>query len=70
MSHRSARKVACLSLVDSEQVYARLFSRDGDTWREQVLDPEDVVQIDCGGLAIHLSLDDFYEDTGLLVASR
>lgn len=55
-------------LVDSEQVYARLLSRDdaGDGWLDRVMDAEDVVNLNCGASVITLSLDDFYEDTGLL----
>ena len=52
-------------LADSDKREARFFSRDGDVWREQTLGPEDIVEIACDGLALPLSLDDLYEDTGL-----
>jgi len=53
-------------MVDSERVEARLLSRaDEGRWLEQQLDAGEVVRIECGGLAIGLSLEDLYEDTGL-----
>jgi len=53
-------------MVDSERVWARLLSRAGEgRWLEQQLDAGEVVRIECGGLAIALSLEDLYEDTGL-----
>ena len=53
-------------MVDSERVGARLLSRaDEGRWLEQQLDAGEVVRIECGGLAIGLSLEDLYEDTGL-----
>jgi hypothetical protein len=36
-------------------------------WFEQELSPEDQVQIDCGDARLALTLDDIYEDTGLIV---
>jgi Uma2 family endonuclease len=54
-------------MVDAERVWARLLSRAGEgRWLEQQLDAGEVVRIECGGLAIGLSLEDLYEDTGLL----
>lgn len=53
-------------MVDAERVGARLLSRaDEGRWLEQQLDAGEVVRIECGGLAIGLSLEDLYEDTGL-----
>ena len=53
-------------MVDSERVWARLLSRAGEArWLEQQLDAGEAVRIECGGLAIVLSLEDLYEDTGL-----
>ena len=55
-------------MVDAERVWARLLSRAGEgRWLEQQLDAGDVVRIECGGLAIGLSLEDLYEDTGLSI---
>lgn len=55
-------------MVDSERVWARLLSRAGEgRWLEQQLDAGEVVRIECGGLAIGLSLEDLYEDTGLSI---
>lgn len=54
-----------LAEINSPSV--RLLSRvDGDRWVEQILDREDRVQIACGDIRLTLSLDDLYEDTGLL----
>ena len=56
-------------MADSERVSARLLSRAGEArWLEQQLDAGEVVRIECGGLAIALSLEDLYEDTGLPLA--
>jgi hypothetical protein len=35
-------------------------------WIEQTLDREDQVEMVCGDARLTLSLDDLYEDTGLL----
>ncbi len=54
-------------LVDAERPSARLLTRvEEERWTEQVLDREDIVVIACGDVEIPLSLDDLYEDTGLL----
>ncbi len=54
-------------LVDAERLSARLLTRvEEDRWTEQVLDREDIVTLACGDIQIPLSLDDLYEDTGLL----
>jgi Uma2 family endonuclease len=54
-------------LVDSEKAYARLLLRQqGGAWQEQTLGAEDVARIECAGLSVALSLEDLYEDTGLL----
>jgi Uma2 family endonuclease len=53
-------------MVDSERVAARLLTRAGDArWLEQQLDAGEALRIECGGLAIALSLEDLCEDTGL-----
>ncbi|MBE7565539.1 MULTISPECIES: Uma2 family endonuclease [Acidithiobacillus] len=65
LAYRDTHALRYYLLVDSERVYARLFSREGSTWGEQILDPGDILQLDCGGLSISLSLDDLYEDSGL-----
>jgi Uma2 family endonuclease len=53
-------------MVDSERAGARLLSRaDEGRWLEQQLDAGEVARSECGGLAIGLSLEDLYEDTGL-----
>lgn len=55
-------------LVDSERLWAKVFFRDArDAWFEQELSPEDQLDVTCGDARLTLSLDDLYEDTGLLV---
>jgi Uma2 family endonuclease len=54
-------------LVDADHLNARLLTRVAeDRWTEQILDREDIVEIACGDARLALSLDDLYEDTGLL----
>ncbi|XTI73420.1 Uma2 family endonuclease [Acidithiobacillus sp. AC3] len=66
LAYRDIPSLQYYLLVDSEKIHARLLSREGQVWREQILDPEDAVSLRCGGLSITLSLDDFYEDSGLI----
>ena len=55
-------------LVDSERLWAKVFFRDvQDAWFEQELSAEDRVDVACGDTRLTLTLDDLYEDTGLLV---
>lgn len=55
-------------LVDSERLWAKVFFRDAqDAWFEQELSTEDRVDVACGDTRLTLTLDDLYEDTGLLV---
>lgn len=55
-------------LVEADRLGARLLTRMGEArWTEQTLDREDIVTLACGDTRITLSLDDVYEDTGLLV---
>jgi Uma2 family endonuclease len=55
-------------LVDSERLWAKVFFRDErDAWFEQELSSEDRLDVVCGDARLALSLDDLYEDTGLLV---
>jgi len=54
-------------LVDSERLWARAFFRDAQGgWLEQELDRDDALEIACNGARVVLTLDDLYEDTGLL----
>lgn len=66
LAYREIPSLRYYLLVDSEKIHARLLSREGEVWREQILDHEDVISLRCGGLSITLSLDDFYEDSGLI----
>jgi Uma2 family endonuclease len=54
-------------LVDADHLNVRLLTRVAeDRWTEQSLDRKDIVEIVCGDAHLALSLDDLYEDTGLL----
>lgn len=55
-------------LADSERLWAKVYFCDAqDAWFEQELSPEDGVEVVCGDARLTLTLDDLYEDTGLLV---
>jgi Uma2 family endonuclease len=55
-------------LVDSERLWAKVFFRDEhDAWFEQDLSADDRIDVACDGTRLTLTLDDLYEDTGLLV---
>lgn len=55
-------------LVDSERLWAKVFFRDEhDAWFEQELSADDRIDVACDGTRLTLTLDDLYEDTGLLV---
>ena len=54
-------------LADSERLWARACWRDAQgAWFERELDPGDALDVDCEGTRIRLTLDDLYEDSGLL----
>jgi Uma2 family endonuclease len=55
-------------LVDSERLWAKVFFRDAhDAWFEQELSADDRIDVACDATRLTLTLDDLYEDTGLLV---
>lgn len=55
-------------LVDSERLWAKAYFRDdAGKWFEQELSADDQVDVACDGTRLTLTLDDLYEDTGLLV---
>lgn len=55
-------------LVDSERLWAKAFFRDAqNVWFEQELGVDDRLDVTCGDARLTLTLDDLYEDTGLLV---
>ncbi len=65
--YRSLPSLRYYLLADSERLWAKLFFRvAGEGWFEQVLSPEDSIEIVCDDLRFLLGLDDLYEDTGLL----
>jgi len=67
-AYRSLASLRYYLLVDSEKLWAKVYFRD-DTgqWFEQELSAEDRIDVACDGARLTLTLDDLYEDTGLLV---
>lgn len=54
-------------LADSERLWAQAYFREpGGGWFTQELGPEDRLDVHCGDARLSLTLDDLYEDTGLL----
>jgi Uma2 family endonuclease len=54
-------------LVDSERLWAKVYFRGDDAaWYEQELGERDQLEVACAGTHVRLTLDDLYEDTGLL----
>ena len=67
-AYRSLASLRYYLLVDSERLWAKVYFRDEHgAWFEQELSPEDRLDVACGDARLALSLDDLYEDTGLLV---
>ncbi len=67
-AYRSLASLHYYLLVDSERLWAKVYFRDElGVWFEQELSPEDRLDVACGDARLALSLDDLYEDTGLLV---
>ena len=67
-AYRGLASLRYYLLVDSERLWAKVFFRDEhDAWFEQELSAEDRVDVVCDGTRLTLTLDDLYEDTGLLV---
>lgn len=68
VAYRALGSLNAFLLVDSERVWAQWWFRDAaGQWFEQTLDAADRVAVPCPGVTLALSLDDLYEDTGLLV---
>jgi Uma2 family endonuclease len=54
-------------LVDSERLWARAGWRDAEgAWLERDLGHDDALDVACDGTRLRLTLDDLYEDSGLL----
>ena len=67
-AYRGLASLRYYLLVDSERLWAKAFFRDAqDVWFEQELGAEDRLDVACGDARLTLTLDDLYEDTGLLV---
>ncbi|MDP2024997.1 Uma2 family endonuclease [Sulfuriferula sp.] len=67
-AYRSLPSLRYYLLVDAERLWAKVFFRnEGEGWFEQELSSEDRLDVTCGDLHLTLSLDDLYEDTGLLI---
>jgi Uma2 family endonuclease len=67
-AYRGLASLRYYLLVDSERLWAKVFFRDEhDAWFKQELSAEGRVDVACDGTSLTLTLDDLYEDTGLLV---
>ncbi|MHB1054219.1 MAG: Uma2 family endonuclease [Thiobacillus sp.] len=67
-AYRGLASLRYYLLVDSERLWAKVFFRDEhDAWFEQELSADDRIDVACDGTRLTLTLDDLYEDTGLLV---
>lgn len=67
-AYRTLPSLRYYLLVDAERLWAKVFFRhEGEGWFEQELSPEDRLEVTCGDLHLVLTLDDLYEDTGLLI---
>jgi len=67
-AYRALPSLRYYLLVDSERLWTRVFFRtEGSDWFEQELSPEDILDVQCDGVRLNLTLDDLYEDTGLLL---
>ncbi len=67
-AYRGLASLRYYLLVDSERLWAKAYFRDDDgKWFEQELSADDRVDVACDGTRLTLTLDDLYEDTGLLV---
>jgi Uma2 family endonuclease len=67
-AYRGLASLRYYLLVDSERLWAKVYFRDEHgAWFEQDLSPEDRLDVACGDARLALSLDDLYEDTGLLI---
>lgn len=54
-------------MVGSEHLWAKAYFRDdAGKWFEQELSPDDRLDVACDNVRLTLTLDDLYEDTGLL----
>lgn len=67
-AYRTLTSLRYYLLVDSEKLWAKAYFRDdADQWFEQELSADDRIDVACNGTRLTLTLDDLYEDTGLLV---
>lgn len=67
-AYRGLASLRYYLLVDSERLWAKVFFRDAhDAWFEQELSADDRIDVAYDGTRLTLTLDDLYEDTGLLV---
>ncbi len=67
-AYRNLPSLRYYLLVDSERLWVKVFFRDEhDAWFEQELSTDDRIDVACHGTKLMLTLDDLYEDTGLLI---
>jgi Uma2 family endonuclease len=68
VAYRNLPSLRYYLLADSERLWAKVYFRDAaGVWFEQELSAEDRLDVACGDTRLALTLDDLYEDTGLLV---
>lgn len=68
VAYRGLASLRYYLLVDSERLWAKAYFRDdAGKWFEQELSADDRIDVACDGTRLTLTLDDLYEDTGLLV---
>lgn len=66
-AYRALPSLRYYLLVDADRLWAKCYSIDATgQWFEQELSPEDRLAITCGDARVALTLDDIYEDSGLL----
>ncbi len=66
-AYRTLASLRYYLMVDSEKLWAKAYFRDDEGhWFEQELSPDDQLDIACDNVRLTLTLDDLYEDTGLL----
>lgn len=63
LAYRTLPRLSVYLLIDTERRHADYWQRDADgTWRQGVLEENEVLTLDCPPLKIPLCLDDLYED--------
>lgn len=67
LNYRDLTSLRYYLLIDADGVAVDVHSRAaGGAWQTATLDADEVLRVDCPPVQAALSLDDLYEDTGLL----